>query len=304
LVRDGHTVVAPVRDPQKLSRLLATDRVDASRVVPWPASPDAWPDQPLTGAVLGAGVLFARCREEYWATNVDWTLACLRRLPSGCPVVVVSSQAAGGPTPRGRLTRSEADADAPITWYGESKLAMERAVLADFSDRALSVLRPPMILGARDTATLPLFAMARGAIRPKPGMRDKFYSFVAVDDLVAAIRLALQKPLGPSACYLAAEAVITDTQLIAAAAAVAGGQGVTLPVPQWAVRGLSLLVDAVPALRAKTPSLTRDRARDIWENRWVVSGQKFSAATGWTARQGLREALASAWSSYREAGLA
>ena len=37
------------------------------------------------------------------------------------------------------------------------------------------------------------------------------------------------------------------------------------------------------SLRAKAPSLTRDRAREIWPDRWVVDGSKFARLTGWRA---------------------
>jgi nucleoside-diphosphate-sugar epimerase len=65
------------------------------------------------------------------------------------------------------------DADAPITLYGESKLALERAIRANNADLPLTILRPPMVLGARDNATLPLFKMASGFLRVKPGLRKK-----------------------------------------------------------------------------------------------------------------------------------
>ena len=114
--------------------------------------------------------------------------------------MVISSQSAGGPTPAGKRARTEADSDAPITWYGESKLDMERSIRREFPNRPITILRPPMILGPRDSATLPLFRMATGRIRIKPGLRSKSYSFVAVDDLVAAIFLALEQGRGSESC--------------------------------------------------------------------------------------------------------
>ena len=96
---------------------------------------------------------------------------------------------------------------------------MERAIRDEFPNRPISILRPPMILGPRDTATLPLFRMARGALRIKPGLRAKSYSFIAVDDLVTAIFLALESAPFPQASYVASAQSMTDWQLIAAAAA-------------------------------------------------------------------------------------
>jgi hypothetical protein len=57
------------------------------------------------------------------------------------------------------------------------------------------------------------------------------------------------------------------------------------------VKALSVLVDAVPALRRSAPSLTRDRAREIWPDRWVVDSSAFRQATGWSSNRSLSQAL-------------
>ena len=119
--------------------------------------------------------------------------------------------------------------------------------VASFQIGPISILRPPMILGPRDMATLPLFRMARGALRIKPGLRTKSYSFIAVDDLVTAIFLALESEPCPQASYVASAQSITDWQLIAAAAAACHARGVTVPVPHLVVRMLSAFVDTVPS---------------------------------------------------------
>jgi nucleoside-diphosphate-sugar epimerase len=299
---EGREIFAPVRSPDKLSQQLRFEKHDVQGVHVLSAVPRQWPKILPEYAILGGGVLFERIRSDYFCTNVDWTLATLRALPEQCRTVVISSQSAGGPTPPGRRSRTEADPDAPITWYGESKLAMEEAIRREFPNRPITILRPPMILGPRDRATLPLFRMARGRIRIKPGLRSKTYSFIAVEDLVAAIFLALENgPLAQS-CYVSSTYPMTDWQLIAAAAAACTAKGMTLPVPHFFVRMLSRVVDGSPALRAQTPSLTCDRAREIWPDRWVVDGSKFEQLTSWRAKTGLGNALQAAHNYYVREG--
>ena len=298
-------IFLPVRNPEKLRSQLAAEGLDPAhpklRVLS--AEPKDWPAFAPDHAILGAGVLFARNRGEYFATNVDWTLRVLQALPETCRAILLSSLSAGGPTPPEKSARSGTDPDAPITWYGESKLALESAVRSGFPRRALTILRPPMILGPRDTATLPLFRMAAHPVRIKPGWKSKTYSFLAVDDLVDALFATLgQDPLPAGRHYIAAPQPITDRELIAGAAATMHARGLTLPVPQAAVRLLSILVDAVPALRASTPSLTRDRAREIWPDRWVADGADFSRLTGWQARRGLAETLQATHAHYVRGG--
>lgn len=295
-------VVAAVRDPTKLLRQLAQEGFDAPlklRIAPWHEPPAGEFDH----AVHCAGVLFARNRDEYFRVNVDDTLRLLGALPAATRVLALSSQSAGGPTPPGRDIRMPADPDAPITWYGESKLAMEKALLA--ARPATLLWRPPMILGPRDRATLPLFQMAAKPLRLKPGLRPKTYSWIAVRDLVRAILAALHAtdwqpspPLG--AC---GPAPITDLELIDTAGQVLGRRGRSLPIPHPLVRGLSALVDAVPSLRANTPSLTRDRAKEIFADRWVIDGAEFRRLFAPGPFASLRDTLAETAAWYARAGL-
>jgi nucleoside-diphosphate-sugar epimerase len=297
----GTQILAPVRSAAKLQAQLQSEGADPRSVTPLDTDPDRWGGQVRpTHALLSAGVLFARDREEYFSTNVDWTLRVLEALPDSTRIVVLSSQSAGGPTPPGRSARTESDADTPLTWYGKSKLALERALHGKTS-RRLSILRPPMILGPRDTATLPLFKMAMGWIRTKPGLRRKEFSFLSVEDVIEAIEAAWDCE-SPGPHYIAADRTITDWELIGTAARAAGGKGVTLPIPIAAVKAMSLLVDSIPALRRSAPSLTRDRAKEIWPNRWVVDSAAFRRTTGWQSRQDLTEALQGAFRHYVREG--
>jgi nucleoside-diphosphate-sugar epimerase len=225
----GTQILAPVRSAAKLRAQLESEGVDPRAVTALDADPAQWVGgvQP-THALLSAGVLFARDREEYFATNVDWTLRVLEALPESTRIVVLSSQSAGGPTPPGRAARTESDADTPLTWYGKSKLALERALQSQKA-RRLCILRPPMILGPRDTATLPLFKMAMGLVRTKPGLRRKEFSFISVEDVVEAVEAAWNcESTGPH--YISAHRTITDWELIGTAARAAGGKSRPAPI--------------------------------------------------------------------------
>ena len=301
-VRHGTRILAPLRNAEKLRRQLSTEGISGADVVALDADPSTWGNIRPTHALLSAGVLFARSREEYQSVNVDWTLSVLAALPADCKIVVLSSQAAGGPTPAGTHARTEEDADTPITHYGKSKLELENAIRRSHAGRSVTILRPPMVLGARDTATLPLFKMAAGLVRPKPGLRKKEYSFIAVEDLLEAVNISWEHSnSGPF--YIASDHTITDFELIKAAALTTNGCGITIPVPQVIIKCFSLIVDAFPKLRASAPSLTRDRARDIWVDRWVVNSARFRQITRWKSSRSLEYSLQSAHDFYMRAGM-
>jgi nucleoside-diphosphate-sugar epimerase len=296
-------IVVPVRDPAKLARLLALEGLSETppslRVTGW----DELPPPDIDHAVHCAGALFARDRATCFRVNVDDTLRLLGPLAPSARVLVLSSQSAAGPTPAGKLARAASDPERPLTWYGESKLAMERRLAVERP--GAFIWRPPMILGPRDRATLPLFQMAAGRFRIKPGLRLKAYSWIAVGDLTAAIFRALAAPdWAPSSpLAVASPEPLTDVELIRTAADVVGRQGRTLALPHIVIRGASTLVDAVPALRLAAPSLTRDRAREIFAERWVVDATEFHTRFGKPPFATLRQTLAETYAWYIRAGL-
>ena len=290
----GSRILASVRDTGKLRKLLASEGIADADITPLNSNPSSWGEVRPTHALLSAGVLFARNRAEYQSVNVDWTLKVLEALPMDCRTVVLSSQAAGGPTPAGTHARREIDADAPITLYGKSKLELEGAIQRSHSRRPVTILRPPMVLGARDSATIPLFKMAAGLVRVKPGLRKKEYSFIAAEDVMEAVGASWKSGLtGPF--YIASEQTITDRELISTAAMVGKKRGVTVPLPHLIVKCFARIVDAIPHLRNSAPSLTRDRALDIWADRWVVDSSLFRRETQWKSRLDLQQSLQSAY---------
>lgn len=293
-VARGTEIFAPVRSPEKLRAQLAAEGLAPDCVTPLPTDPARWGNINPTHAIHAAGVLFARDRATYFETNRDWTLRVLHALPPGCRTVVLSSQSAGGPTPHGLTARREADADTPITWYGESKLAMEREIASAFTERAPIILRPPTIIGPRDVAILPLLKMARGPVRIKPGIQEKWFSFLGISDVLDAIEVAAEIT-APGPFYIACRTPFSDRELILAAAHAADRSGVTIPVPLCIMRGLAALVDAIPSLRDEAPSLTRDRVREIWPDLWVVDSTRFSELTGWRAKMTLDDAMRETW---------
>lgn len=301
----GQKVFAPVRDEEKLLAQLKVEGVKERCVEVLPVDPAQWPARlSIDFAVHCAGALFERTLEPYLRTNVLWTQAVLASLPARCPTIVLSSQSAGGPTPEDKHAREESDADEPISYYGESKLRMERMIRRS-GRPGIVLLRPPMILGPRDAAVLQLFQMAGGFVRTKPGFKNKFFSFIGIGDLLDAIDASLEchDTLSAHCYYVASHEEFSDVTLLQEAASCLRAKGFNLPLPQLLVRAASAVVDCSPPLRLKLPSLTRDRVREILADRWVVNPSLFESETGWSAKSTLRESLAEAHRFYQSVGL-
>jgi len=286
-----------VRDPDKLRSQMEADGVGADRVRVHDVRSGGWgiPDE-VDHVVHAAAALFGRDREQIFAANVGVTLELMEHLKGRPRILLLSSQSAGGAAPEPGGARNEQDPDRPLTWYGESKKAMEGHVRERFCDADVRILRPPMILGPRDLAEAALFKAAGGALRIKPGFHSKRYSWIGVSDLTDAIGAGLRAASFEKAFYyVAARDVITDRRLLETAARVAGATGITLPVPEPVVRAGAAIVDRVRPLRRALPSLTRDRAREIWERDMVVDGSAFEEAVAFRCRADLEETLRASW---------
>jgi nucleoside-diphosphate-sugar epimerase len=303
-------IYLPVRSAQKIREQLKGDGYETmpASVKIVEGSAGNWNVKGLDvdHVVHSAGVIFARTRQEYFETNVEGTFSLLRELKTPKRVVILSSQSASGPCPDGEF-RTEDHKDSPVTWYGESKLEMEKRLLAEHPTLNYVCLRPPMIFGARDQATLPLFKMVQKPLHFKCGFRPKFYSFIAVSDLVNAVICTLQNgedwsKLPSRHFFVAAEKPVTDEVLIRTAAKVMKRKGLLVRVPQPVLWGVSRVIDSIPTWRATIPSLSVDRAKEIWPSRWVVSPERFSQRFGWKSEVDFETVVKETCDWYRKAG--
>lgn len=302
-------VVAPVRSEQKLRGQLAKEGVSsADKLRVMQAEAPEWDFSrvgSLDRVVHCAGILFGRSRDEYFRVNVDGTTRLLQTLTGSPKIVLLSSQSAGGPTPHGHHAKKLDHPDRPLSWYGASKLRMELAVREAAPVHPLLMVRAPMVLGPGDQATLPLFRMVRGMIWPKPGLRPKHFSWVSSDDLADALEawFGRQDASGSQTMHVTSPGIISDSLLMTTAAKVSGRRGVLLPVPQLMLKPVVLASKVMPSIGRQVPSLTPDRAREIWPDRWVIDPEPFHEATGWRGSATLEETLARTLAWFRREGL-
>lgn len=311
-------IIVPVRSPEKVRFQFLGDGFDniPSKIVTVESSAADWklastirarPEGTELHVVHCAGTLSARTYDEYFKVNVDGTRKLLEELPNADAYVFLSSQAAAGPCVEGMIERREEDQEEPVTFYGASKLEMERAITAWGADKNYLILRPPTVLGPRDTASLPLFQMAKSPVRVKPGREEKYFSFIDVEDLVDAIFLTLERrsqwaSLTRRIYFVSHAECVSDREMIEGAATSLKRGGVVIPLPHLFVKALSVAVDAVPLLREKIPNLTKDRVKEILPSRWVACGRPFDEAFQWQAKHSLEHALGAAHEWYRKSG--
>ena len=258
------------------------------------ASAPLWGNVPfpqVEHAVHAAAVLFARDQKGFDLANVEGTRGLFQKLGPTTKSVVLSSMSAAGPCPAGKLSLAETDPSEPVGAYGRSKLAMETMLRMEFPDRRIQILRPPLVLGARELSLLPVFKIAALPVRLKPGWRQRTYSYICIEDLISAIWAALDRSdrwelSRPR--FVAAPEPVTDRDLMTAAGT---RSGLNLAVPSPIVMGVAMLADAWPFLGRLLASLTVDKAEEMKHLRWVVSSQEFETQFQWKAQGNYRHAM-------------
>jgi len=265
--------------------------------------------QAIRQAVAGQQVVFhvagrvtAVKPAQYYQTNVEGTRcvaqACAEQ--DNPPVLVlVSSLAAAGPAVDHR-PRTEDDPPQPVSHYGRSKLAAELAA-ASFGDRApVTVVRPCIVFGQGDRATLDMFrSVARYRIHLIPGFSRHRYSLIHVSDLAdllvraacrgrripaevaEAVRRGETKTSGKGVYFAAYPQHLSYWELgglIAEAANTPWVCFTLVPMPiVWLVAGVGT---AVSKWRSSPVYLNLDKAREIAAGSWICSPQKAMAELG------------------------
>jgi len=235
---------------------------------------------------VGAGALAAVCRKV---------------TPDLARFVLVSSLAAGGPSQGGAPTREDAP-PRPVSLYGASKLAGERAVKAAAGPIPVTIIRPPVIYGPRDRGMLTFFEMAAEGFLPDFRPR-KFYSLCHVDDLVRGILMAGEADVAKGRTYHIAEArAWSMTSLMSLIADAIGAPRRLIPVPDAILPFVAAVSDTLAPLLPRRPLPLGDKVRDLRPDFWIAGVCRARDELGFTTRIPLAEGLRAAARFYREAG--
>jgi nucleoside-diphosphate-sugar epimerase len=248
-----------------------------------------------------AGLVSAASESAFVDANVEGTrtVATAARA-AGVPIVFVSSLAAGGPAPADR-PRVETDPPAPLTAYGRSKLAGERAIRA-IDGLRWTILRPTVVYGPGDRGMYPVFRLAARGILPHVGRRTAKYMFVHVRDLTRVIDRAIDaRAFGETMFVCHPHAVTTRTLLDRLSEAV-GRQAPIVRVPDVVLWAASRVGDVVGALRGKRLIIDSPRYAELSAPGFVCSVDRLRDRLGIVAEIDLDEGLAQTAAWYRAEG--
>jgi nucleoside-diphosphate-sugar epimerase len=312
LLARGHEVACLVRTPAKSARLFpdAPLRLAVGDL----ADPEALRDGCRDAEVVfhSAALTAARSRDEFFEVNARGTARVLDAAADVAPglqhFVYVSSAAAAGPTSRGRLL-VEDDPPRPVTPYGESKLAGERAVRE--RDLPWTIVRPPTVYGPRDPEMARAFKLARWGVLPVFGDGRQELTAIHVRDLVAALQAVLTDETRGRTSFATHPEVFTTAHLVRriyhAVRAARGDAATTrtppvLRVPAPLTRAALAVTGTAAKLLGRRTLLASEKANEFLADAWACSGAALTDATGWTAQTALDDGLHDTAHWYRAHG--
>ncbi|MEQ9609170.1 MAG: SDR family NAD(P)-dependent oxidoreductase [Kiloniellaceae bacterium] len=248
----------------------------------------------VTGAdtvVHCAGLVAARSDAEFHRINAEGTARLLR-----------AAAAAG--VRRFVLISSLAAREPHLSGYAASKRGAEDALRAEGGRLAWQVLRPPVIYGPGDRATLPLFRQfARGLVLRPAG--DGRFSMLYVEDLADAVA-ALLTQTAPSGQVMelhdARAAGYGWDDILAVAERQFGRRVRTLPVPRAVQRAAAALGTLGAAVTGRPAILSQGKVNEIAHPDWVCRHNLLGDCISWSPAVGLDEGFSRTAAWYKAAG--
>jgi len=251
-----------------------------------------------------AGAVKALRPRDFFPVNAEAT----RRVAEACArasspprLIYLSSLAAGGPASPGRPRREE-DAPHPVSLYGESKLAGERAVRELAGRLHASIVRPPIVYGPGDREFVPMVArMARLGLVLQAGQDERRYSVLHVEDLCRGLLAVAERgsrvePEGSGGIYYLDDGAEHRWEDIGRAACTAlGRRAVELRLPMF-FAVLAAARGAVAASLSRKPAmLSFDKLKEVRQATWTCSSERARREVGYEPRvpleTGMRQAL-------------
>ena len=302
LLAAGYRVRALVRRPESPGWLKGTGVEIVKGDVRKPESLDAL----VAGAsavVHVAGKTSARSVAEYMAANVGGTVnvaAAVREQAPGAHLVLVSSQAAGGPSVGGEPVRAS-DSPHPVSAYGRSKLAGEEAV-RKAPGLAFTILRPGAVYGPRETAIRDLFVAASKGLVPLLAGGLPRIQMVFAEDVAAAVCGALARGGRGESFFVAHPEVLDYRGIAETLAGLPTRRPLMLPIPGAVIQAAGFLAGALSGFGKGPPVFNAEKANEMLQSAWLCDVSDAQVALGQPFRTDFASGARRTWDWYLERG--
>jgi 2-alkyl-3-oxoalkanoate reductase len=253
-----------------------------------------------------AGLVKARSSREFYAVNTGGTENVVRAAKElGLQkLVLVSSQAVGGPSAKGGEPVRVGTETAPVTDYGRSKLAAEWAVQGAKDQVPSVILRPPAIYGPRDGEVLVFFKAVQSGVLPLTNPLDAMYSMIYGPDCAAACILALDANVPSGSTYFVEDGEpVSFAEMIRLVEKAVGRKAwMRLPLPQSLVRAAAHVSETYGKIANTAVMLTPDKCNELHASSWVCDGSLARRELGFEPKVRFRDGVLLTADWYRQNG--
>ena len=228
-------------------------------------------------------------------------VAAVNASASSLQLIYISSQAASHPS-YGGIPAKESEPGAPLTIYGKSKLAAEKAI-QNTCLKPWTIIRPCSIYGGGDRDFLNLFKTVQQGISFQIGRQDKLLNMIHIDELAAFIQLCLQNPVVFGEVLFATDSVVYKQSDILAAIALALQKTPRhIVIPELLARVIFALGDLSGRLRRKQGLINREKMKEIMAEGWFADTTKAVDLLNWKPLPNLQQHILETAKCYIELG--
>jgi nucleoside-diphosphate-sugar epimerase len=251
-----------------------------------------------------AGLVKAKNEDELVRVNVEGTRNLVRAAKEhgAKRFVQVSSLEASGPSRDGSPVAH--DQERPVTAYGRSKLAGEKAALEAKDAVHVVVLRPGAIYGPRDVEILDAFKSVKRGLMPTVAGGTARGSFVWGPDCAAACIRALEADVPSGRMYFVDDGgpPVSQREFFELIEDALGRRAlVRVSLPKGLLKTVAIGVEAYGKASGKAVMLTREKANMLLQH-FVCESAQTQKDFGWKPEVPLRDGVRKAVEWYRAAG--
>ena len=232
----------------------------------------------------------------------DLARVCLEVAPDLERFLFVSSMAACGPAQSADDLVDELCRSEPITWYGKSKLAAERALLELNDQLPVTIVRAAAVFGPRDRDFLTYFNLVNRGLDLQLGRKERKASLIYVRDLVRLFMTVLENKEGIGQVYFACGRATSYTELSSSIAQALAKQPWRITLPLTVLAPVAWWSSAQGRLTGKPALLNGQRVLDLQQPFWLCSDEKARRELGFDPKYDLQTALQETADWYLEDG--
>jgi len=253
-----------------------------------------------------AGVVKSFQKKDFFCINVQGTENLLKAIITYNPnlkrFLYMSSQSASGPSCDGKAV-TEQDSCYPVSEYGRSKLEAEKKVLSYTDLIPVTILRPSSVYGPRDRDLFFLFDLINRGIMPFMGIRERFFNFCYIDDLIKATTLAsIHKHSIGQTYFIHSDGKFSLNQFIKLIVRSLNKKVIKLPIPFFLIKLYFLYNEFYALISRNEKVFSRDKYKELKQYNWLCSIDKAKSEIGYTPDHLLKEGVSKSVQWYKKQG--